>query len=193
MAIHRVTIRWTGFLGAPGYSNFYFMAGGGLISDAQSSVDRVMSSLGALGSALPGTVTLSAEPEVAELDESTGTITDFVNIDPPQSITGGGTSGYSAASGAVINWRTNDVRFNRRIRGRTFIVPLAGSAYQSDGTLVAGARENIQTAADGMVGGDLDSELVVWSRPRNGSGGVAATVVSANVPDMAAVLRSRRD
>lgn len=189
----RVQSRWSGFQGAPGYTAFYFMAGGGLISDAQQVADRVGGFWDLLTGSLPNDVDIEVLPEVEVLDEDTGMITDFETIDPPSTFSGSQSGGYSAASGAVINWRTNDLRFGRRIRGRTFIVPLGANGYESDGTLTSIQRDNIQAAADSMVGGDFDSELVVWSRPRDGSGGVAGTVIQASVPDMAAVLRSRRD
>jgi len=92
-----------------------------------------------------------------------------------------------------VNWRTNDYRFGRRIRGRTFMVPLNSNAYEGDGTLSTAARGDLQTFADTMVSGTGGAEFGVWSRPRNGAGGVFATVTSGTVPDMAAVLRSRRD
>lgn len=193
MAIHRVTARWTGFIGAPGYTALHFMAGGGLISDAQSSVDRARNALLNLEAILPTDVRIVMEPEVQEIDESTGVITDFINVEPGVSIGGGAVGIYSAVSGGVVNWRTNDLRFGRRIRGRTFIVPLASNTYDADGTLTASALNALNAFGDDLVGGDLDSEFVVWSRPRDGSGGVAATVVQHSVPDMAAVLRSRRD
>lgn len=193
MAIHQVTAVWTGFQGAPGYTNFHFMAGGGLISDAQQSADRVLAAIDNLPSLLPADVTIRIQPEVREIDEATGEVTNFHNITPGGLAQGTGTGGYSAASGAVVNWRTNDLRFGRRIRGRTFIVPLAGNSYDPDGTLQTAVITNLQAFADDLTGFDLDSEFVVWSRPRDGAGGVAASVTNYNVPDMAAVLRSRRD
>lgn len=169
------------------------MGGGGLISDAQQVADRVGGALESLESSLPSGVRIQVQPDVEEIDEATGMVTGFQTVEPPDAAAGAGTGGYSGPTGAVINWRTNDLRNGRRIRGRTFIVPLAGSTYQPDGTLQENTRGNIQNMADALMGGDFDSELVVWSRPINGSGGVAATVVQANVPDLAAVLRSRRD
>lgn len=193
MAIHRIVAQWTGFPGAPGYTNFHFMAGGGLISDAQSSADKVLDFFNQFKTYLPPQTRIEIQPEVAVIDEDTGVASNFVLIDPGERLAGTGTGSYAGPAGAVINWRTNDLRFGRRIRGRTFLVPLTSAAFEGDGTLASNARNFIQGAADSLVGGDLDSEFVVWSRPRNGSGGVAATVTQANVPDMAAVLRSRRD
>ena len=193
MDMFRVTARWAGFSGAPGYSNFFFATGGGLISDAQQVADRVRSAFGQLPPSLPQGTTVTIQPEVAVIDSDTGELTRYETITPGTTVSGTATGAYSGASGAVINWRTNDVRFGRRIRGRTFIVPLGSGAYDSTGTLSSGTLEDLNDFASVLVGGDLDSELGVWSRPRDGGGGVFATVVSATVPDMAAVLRSRRD
>lgn len=192
MSILRVTAQWTGFNGAPGYSVFHFMGGGGLISDAQQVADRTATALANLKPILPSTVRIAVDGEVAILDEATGVLEDFRGITQPPAVAGTVSTGYAGPTGAVVNWRTDDVRGGRRIRGRTFLVPLLGAAYDSSGTLTSSAMDSIRSFADGMIGGDLDSELAVWSRPIDGSGGVAATVVSANVPDKVAVLRSRR-
>lgn len=186
-------MRWSGFTGAPGYSAFHFAGGGGLISDAQQVADRVGGAIGALQGVLPDDVRVAVEDEVERLDSDSGELLGAESIDPPSAFVGAGGSNFSAASGAVINWRTQDYRFGRRIRGRTFIVPLASAVYDSEGTLSSSALENLRDFGDRITVGDFDSEYGVWSRPRDGSGGVFATVTGYSVPDMAAVLRSRRD
>lgn len=193
MDIMRVTARWSGFVGSPGYSNFHFAAGGGFISDAQQVADRVQSAITELATRLPSGVTVTVQPEVPVIDSDTGLTTDFQTIDPDPGVVGTSSGGYSAASGAVVNWRTNDLRAGRRIRGRTFIVPLGGTCYEDDGSLTTATLTQLRDFADTLVGGDLDSEFGVWSRPTGGSGGVFATAVGYTIPDMSAVLRSRRD
>ena len=193
MTIHRVTLGWTGFQGAPGYSNFFF-EGAADSTIAYQSVQRVMEFAGALASVIPEDVSWVSANEVDNIDEVTGALEgyavreDSVSYDPP---TAGGS--YSAPSGAVINWLTETVARGRRLRGRTFLVPLANSAYQSDGTLSSSALTTIRSAAELMIFEPGDSSFGIWSRPRNGAGGVFGEVVAAQVPDMAAVLRSRRD
>lgn len=203
MDILRITARWSGFAGAPGYSSFHFTTDGGfwdggLIGDsaqvaADGAADRVSEALSNLRLYLPASATISIESEAVVLDSDSGEQIGFVEVDAP------GVSGnpvqdsYSAVSGAVANWRTNDYRFGRRIRGRTFIVPLSGNSYEEDGTLSGASRSAVSSFADEMVNGGGSAAFGVWSRPRNGAGGVFASVVGSNVPDMAAVLRSRRD
>lgn len=193
MDIYRITARWAGFNGAPGYSAFHFATGGGLVSDVNQVAERVRSAFGAVSFLLPAGVTINIEPEAEIIDSDTGIISAFEPLDPPAEVSGTGSGTYSAPSGAVVNWRTNDVRFGRRIRGRTFLVPLSSASYQSDGTLNPESLSDLNDFGNALVGGDLDSEFGVWSRPRNGAGGVFATATSFSVPDKVAVLRSRRD
>lgn len=185
---------WSGFQGAPGYTSFYFAGGGGLISDAGQIVSRVHDALEHLEAPLPTGVSIQVSGSVEVIDSDTGQLTGYVDVDQPDAVEGdaAGTN-FSAPSGAVVNWLTDDVRFGRRIRGRTFIVPLSGSAYQADGTLTTSALGSLNDFASAMRSWDFDSEFGVFSRPRGGSGGVFATCTGHRVPDMAAVLRSRRD
>lgn len=197
MDIFRLTARWTGFSGAPGFSNFYFAAGtldGGILGDvAQDAGDNLITAFAGLQSVLPTGVSISIESEVAVLNSETGEVLDYEQINVTGRSDGTAAGGYAGPTGAVINWRTNDVRFGRRIRGRTFLVPLASTAFDGQGSLSAGALADVQEFADDVRAGFVGAEFGVWSRPRQGAGGVFATVTSHNVPDLAAVLRSRRD
>lgn len=193
MAIHKVSAQWSGFTGAPGYTNFYFtpFTGGG---DAQAAVDRVRAFFFALVNVIPTGVTIQVSPTVEIIDEATGSLTGYIDATQPPIVTGasGGTM-YVGPSGAVINWLTATVRAGRRVRGRTFIVPLRTTMFDTQGTLTADALGFIRAAANVLTTGDFEQQLVVWSRPVGGAGGVAAPVIGSRVPDLAAVLRSRRD
>lgn len=193
MAIHRVTVLWTGFQGAPGYSNFFFTGdgSGGAAADSRTRVSDFFNELATL---LPSDVEYVTEGEVATLDEQTGSVTGYIMVNPdPSPGSGGSGGGYSAASGAVVTWNTNGVRNGRRVRGRTFLVPLGGGAYQSDGTLETSTIAQIQGAADELVGTGFDSGFGVWARPGASGDGGFYEVTGFRVPDMSAVLRSRRD
>lgn len=193
MDMIKVTAKWSNFQGAPGYSTFYFAGGGGLITDSQQVTTRVVDAFAAIQNVLPLGVGVEVQDEVELVDSDTGMLTGYETVDGGDRMIGTGTGTWSAASGAVVNWGTNDVRFGRRIRGRTFIVPIAGASYDSGGTLASGAITKLQAFGDALTGVDFDSEFGVWSRPRSGTGGVFASVTSYRIPDMAAVLRSRRD
>lgn len=193
MDMLKVTAQWSGFTGAPGYSTFYFAGGGGLISDAQQVADRVRGAFDTVKGIFPGSVKVAISPEVSVVDAATGVASAIRTITPGAVVAGSGTGNYSAASGAVVTWRTSDLRFGRRILGRTFLVPLAQGAYDADGTLSAPGMVNLNNFATALRGVDFDSEFGIWSRPRNGSGGVFASVDGHTVRDKVAVLRSRRD
>jgi hypothetical protein len=81
------------------------------------------------------------------------------------------------------------------VRGRTFLVPAANGIYQEDGTLAPIILNEIQTAATTLaapIAGGI--QLGVWARP-SGVGaedGDFHPITAASVPDLAAVLRSRR-
>lgn len=193
MAIHRVTVVWSGFQGAPGYSNFFFTGDGGA-GAATESRDRVRAFFNEVNDILPSEVQFVVEGEVAVIDQENGEITGYIMVDPePVTGFGGLAGGYSAASGAVVTWNTAGVRNGRRVRGRTFIVPLGGGAYQSDGTLLGTTVTTLQTAADAMVGDGFESGFGIWSRPSGSTAGGFYEVTGFRVPDMSAVLRSRRD
>lgn len=203
MQIIRVLANWTGFPGAPGYSSFHFSSDGGfwdggILGDgaqvaAQAAADRVISAFNECAAYFPKIVRIRTDPEVSIIDSDTGETLGAVDIDGDTVAGIAPNDDYAGPTGAVVNWRTNDYRFGRRIRGRTFLVPIAGSSYDSDGTLGNAALQNIRAFGEEMVGSSGGPEFGVWSRPRDGEGGVFATVTNSSVPDKAVVLRSRRD
>lgn len=193
MTITRVTAVWTGFTGAPGYSNFFFDAfGGGDVVDAE--VERVQAFFTRLSATLPSSVRINVQPEVALVDEMTGDLEAYRNVNTaPAGISGTASGTYSAPSGAAITWSTDTVNRGRRIRGRTFIVPMGNTMYEANGTLSAAALSDLNAAATALRGTGSGPTLVVWSRPRPGGGAAIGPVTGHRVTDKAAVLRSRRD
>jgi len=209
----RIKLRWSGFVGGPGYSNFHFRdynAGGdgNPIDDAyvQAAAGRVRNFFNGTKFLFPNTVTFHVENDAEIIEDTTGEMTDIRPVTGLTDVVGeaGATTGYSAAVGAVINWRTSAVRRGRRLRGRTFLVPLSSTCYENNGTLNASCLTALQTAANGLITPTANEpELGVYARPhrtKNTDGswttvpdGEWAFVRSATIPDMTAVLRSRRD
>ena len=193
MAIHRVTARWTGFQGAPGYTTFHFepFTGGG---DAGIERGRVRAFFAELDQLIGTGATITVLPTVEIIDETTGVLTGYIEDDTELAPVTAPTSGTSVGSaGAVINWQTSTVVNGRRLRGRTFIVPMRTVAFDTDGTLASNAITALNAAAEAITDSQFESNLVVWSRPSNGGGGTVGPVTGYRIPDMAAVLRSRRD
>ena len=195
MALYRVQAQWSGFQGAPGYSVFHFDAAvAGNEDGAAASAARVRSFFGGVINYLPMGVRITVDPTVTLIEESNGQIQEFFSIDPLDVLEGTGDNVFAASAGAVVTWDTAGVRNGRRVRGRTFLVPIsAANGFSSDGTLNEGFRGALTSAANALHEGAID--LHVWSRPSGpgASDGVSYSVRSARVPDKAAVLRSRRD
>ena len=197
--ILKVSSKWTGFSGAPGYSNFFFQNNFGTApstDERQKAIAATDSFWMAVLPLLPNTVTITVQSDVEVIEETTGMLIDVMSGPALTSRVGtGGVGAYSGASGAVLTWRTNGVRNGRRVRGRTFLVPLAIGAYQNDGTLADTARTTLGTAANSLITPAAGTPpFNVWARPsaKGASDGNSYEVVGSSVPDMAAVLRSRR-
>lgn len=193
MPILRITAQWSGFRGAPGYSNFFFRGQSADEEDAQAHANAVRTFLTAASDFMPAGVSISLQPTAANIDETNGNIIGEVDFVPGVTAEGSGGVSYSAASGAVVNWNTQSYINGRRVRGRTFIVPLSTSAYDGAGDLTTSAINGLRNAAQALVEAPGPVPMVVWSRPKGGAAGSIHNVTSASVPDLAAILRSRRD
>lgn len=182
MSIYRVRSVWSGLRGLPGVTTLYTYQ----VPDAIALAD-----LKAFWTTCTGLIPTGcriAVQGVGEIvDEATGRATGTWSATQPAEVVGAVTGQYSAPSGAVVNWRSGQFFGGREVRGRTFIVPLAGACYGPDGTLADSNRATLETAANDLIGSSFD--LTIYSR-RSGS---AANAVTAQVPDEAVVLRSRRD
>jgi hypothetical protein len=86
------------------------------------------------------------------------------------------------------------VRKNKRVKGRTFLVPLTGSAFDNSGTPTPAAIAGIQGAATTLAANVDATQLVVWARPtaKGATDGAVGFVTSASVPDQGSILTSRR-
>lgn len=193
MAILRVSARWSGFPGAPGYSNFHFQASGTGV-DVSASRALVHGFFDGVAADLPSSVSIDVLSQVEVLDDVSGQLVDYSDdpeeLDP---VSGGSSGNFSGPSGAVVNWRTATIVEGRRLRGRTFLVPLNNSAYEGDGTLTAAALTRLNNAASVLSGAGFGSGFGVLSRPAGGGAIRFGEVTGHNIPDMVAVLRSRRD
>lgn len=195
MAMNRIRAVWSGFIGGPGVSTFYS-------TDVTNDLPRIYAFFNALVSMLPLAVSIQVENAGDIIDETTGRLIGswIGSVQPPVQGTTGGA--YSAPTGLVVNWETGVVQDGSRLRGKTFIVPAAGTAFADNGTLNDSARENLRVPAAALAAA---GSLVVWHRPRaarpaDGSrpavtarAGGYASLSGATVADRAAVLRSRRD
>lgn len=199
----RVKARWTGFTGAPGYSVLHFRdfsggePSGSSLTAAQAlaAAGRVRTFFEAIKGNLPVGVFINVDPEVEVLDIATGTLLRSFTVATPATVAGTAANSYSAAVGAVVNWRTDGIRNGRRVRGRTFLVPLQGNAFATTGQLGGPVVTALTTAAQALADSTQSPDLFVYGRPTGpgANDGVAYVVTNANVPPMGAILTSRRD
>lgn len=146
----------------------------------------------ALGTELGSNVTVTIPSSGDVLSPATGTLTGAWSEAGGGGQAVGNTGDVAAAGvGACINWLTSDVVNGKRVRGRTFVVPMAVGRYAEDGTLAVGSAQAIEDAAGILVTGGL----LVWHRPTipGASDGSEHEVIDAVVRDKVAFLSSRRD
>lgn len=196
MALSQIVVKWTGWVGQPGYTTFN-VEGNLITTDADNAAQRIKTLIGGWATYLPQTITLAVQPTYRVLDETTGIMTQekALGVVPSDTLGASGLA-YGAVAGFNITWRTSDVSTRKLRVGRTFVVPVTGAAFQTDGTLLDTARTFLQTAANTYVGGvavGSPGHPVVWKRPsKGGSDGHTSQVTSATINDRSSFLRSRR-
>ena len=184
--IAKIAVSWTGLPGLAGVSVFYSNA-------------AVAPPVGALNTFFNAIKTLHPSPLVWTIpntgdtfDDATGTLNGSWTAGSPTTVaaSGSGTS-YAGGTGVVVRWTTNGIQNGRRVRGRTFLVPCISSMYDA-GSILSSQLAVWQAAASALVT-SAGSDLRIWHRPVNHLGGTSHAITGAFVPDLAAVLRSRRD
>lgn len=186
---------WTGFTGSPGYTNLYFINPEvPTLAIRNTTAGRVRTWFEAIKTTLPSTVNVAYPSEMEQLETETGTLMASLPIDALANTVGTLVGNFASPTGACVNWTTSLIVNGRKLRGRTFLVPMGSAAFQTDGTLKDSDRTAIVTASNTLCSFQDNLVLGVWHRPAPGAAdGVAAQVASASVKDKAAVLRSRRD
>lgn len=191
MPLSQVQFTWAGWSGAPGYTSFY-------IADAdptalQDFADTARTFFNGIAGYIPSGVTIGAPSTARKFDAVTGDLVDVVPITtPPASVAGSGAAYFSAVSGAVVSWLTATPAASRLVVGRTYLVPLSDTVYQTDGTIADSVRVDIASKAATFAAAN-DPLFCVWRRPVDGAGGSAAPVVAARCGDKVSVMKSRRD
>lgn len=193
----RATIRWAGFSGEPGYTNLHFSKSGdidGAVLD--QTLANVRTFFLAIASKLPTGVGLTFPTSVDEFDTTSGELLNTHSVVLQTAVPGsGGAAPFSSATGACVTWGTDTIVNGRRLRGRTFLVPLLpANSFETNGTLIEAARTQLLAAATAFKNETDGYPFHIWSQPNPGVvNGASGPVTSANVADKTAILRSRRD
>lgn len=188
-SIVRVTTRWSGFPGSPGYTNLYAEVDTTAGERAQDLSDSWRAFLATVNGFLPSDAHLLILPTYAVINDATGLITAEGTISSAAAVVDGNNGGaYAGNVGYCLEWGTADFIDGRRLKGRTFMVPAVG-CFDTDGTIESSAVQNLAGAATSFIAGAMIN--VVWHRPVNGAGGSSSEINSVVVRDRAAILRSR--
>lgn len=198
----RVKVRWHGFTGSPGYSNFFFREWSDAgyvpsVAEASNSAAKVHQFFDAIKGIFPPVVNIQVEGDVEVINDTNNELQTAFSVGPFANLTGGAAAAnYSAATGAVVSWQTGGVRNGRRVRGRTFLVPTSSDIFDNGGTLTSAAVSSVTAAANVLAAPAANSpDMGIYCRPTapGANDGTWHVITGARVPDLAAVLRSRRD
>lgn len=203
MPILRVKARWTIPGAGTAFTVLHFGSGTGEpVTDieASNSVNATRTFFEAIKGLLPTPVSIDYLTDVEEIDVATGNLNGVVSAASVAVTTGtaGAANSWSAPSGACITWTTNGLRTvtskPRRVRGRTFIVPLSTLAYDTAGNLSASALTTLNNAATGLRGNFNNQQFGIFGRPGPGGAPVGTynSVTGHRITDQSAILRSRR-
>lgn len=182
----RVSCAWQGWPGSPGVTQLYL-----LNPPVQGNIDAIRTFWNAFPNLLPAGLTIQVPNTGDVVSETDGSITGTWSVATlPAVVTGSSAGTYAGNAGAVVHWLTAGVVAGRRVRGRTFIVPLA-TGYASDGSLASSTITTLSNAAAAYVTAQA-GVAVVWARPAPGRSGTVNSITASRVPDLAVSLRSRR-
>lgn len=195
----RSKIRWTIPGAGTALSVLHFSTDDGFNpeqADADAVVTKVNQFVTTIKANLPNVVQLQTLNEVEVIDSNNGALIEILTAPSvaAQNGTASATAGWAAAAGGVISWSTGIVHRTRRIRGRTFVVPMSTEVWDVDGTIKSVPLGVLNTAATALREPTALIEFGVWARPSapGATDGRFAPVSSHRVPDMSAILTSRR-
>lgn len=127
------------------------------------------------------------------INDATGVLNGTWSTTTPAPVQGTQTGSYAKGVGVRVVWVTNGVTRGRRVRGTTYLVPMAGNQFDNNGTPDSGPIASIQSASNTLFAADSGS-MRIWTRPSTpgGTDGASHAITAASVPDKTSWLRSRR-
>lgn len=194
--LHRVHVACSNFPGAPGVLTLH-------CQDAPALMTSLQTWLNAMVGHQPTGFTYTIQGNGDIFDYVTGEVSSTWTATAPAASVSTSTDTYAAGVGVIVHWKSDSYLSGRLLRGRSFIVPVNRSSFDTDGSLTSDSLSNFRSQCASFVTA-ATGNLAIWQRPRlakaaDGSrpavtarGGGWAGVVSSVVPDRGAWLRSRR-
>lgn len=193
MAYTQLTAQYVGFTGSPGWVRMKFQ-GSLTVADANTAAANFRSFLSNMNVFMPAGSSYTFDSAAQQFDDAGVQTGEITLTTVPSTLSGSGSGSYAGGSGAVVSWTTNAFHLGRRVRGRTFLVPMVASAFTSGGVLQPTTQSSLQAGA--AVFASSSPTPVISSHKEQLGGGMShltAAVTGATVPNRAAILRSRRD
>ena len=182
--MRRVRVEWNGLGGLPGVSTFY-------MGVASPNVGVIKTFYNSIRGLFPDGLTWTIPNSGDELDDATGTLTGgWTGSGGGTETANGGVGPYAAGVGAVATWETLTISRGRRVRGRTFLAPMLGAAFDTNGTIGSTQLATLQSAASALAASGVAQGI--WQRPTATEPGLYCAINSAIVNDRVTSLRSRR-
>lgn len=184
-------IAWSNFPGQPGVTTMFF-------NPSTSDFSPVRTFFEAIKGRLVNGLQLTYPTVCDVLDVATGQVTGVQTVSTLASTTSSATTQlYSGATGTQIKWVTNGFVNGHRVAGRTFLVPLPSTEFNTTGQIATASQTAIQAAAQAMIT-SFGTNFVIFARPfkatvtKPARAGSIWPVTQAVVPNLAYVMRSRR-
>ena len=187
----------SGFPGGPGVATMYFL-------DVSTAVESVSTLWASFAQGMPSDVTITPERTGDIIEDTTGALVGAWVGGVVTASVGAVAGKYAAPVGCHVRWDTATILDKKRLRGRTFVVPLSAVEFTASGSIDPGATGTFQAAATQFIVAQSAS-AVIWHRPFKGSAATATRparpahlgghglITTSRVPGTATVLRSRRD
>lgn len=184
--IARLQVAWSGAtVTGPGLSTFYASTSGTGFSAAVHTFFDTSPLLFPAGT----TITVPSGGDLIE--DTTGALAGTWNEPGGGGVTVGTETGsWSAGVGMQVRWPTGGIVGGRKVVGSTFLVPIAGSLFDTDGTIDAAVVSSVEVQANALLA--AVPTLRILSRPKGLRVGSSHTVLRVVVPDRTSWLRSRR-
>lgn len=183
VTMKRYRVSWSNFPGAPGVSTHY-------VDPAVTDFSPIRVFYQAVALCVPNALTFNFPTSVDVIDETNGQIQTTQAATVLSSLNSiVASAAFSGTSGCAVQWRTPDYVNGNHVVGRTYVVPLAQTQYDTNGSIASGTVTNLQAAGMALIAA---MPMLVWHRPKPGVPGSKHAVTNVAVPDLAVVMRSRR-
>lgn len=160
------------------------------VGNAQNAITKTEALIQILRATVAIGSTLACDPEVKQINEATGQITDVLTGTAAAPAVGQASGVVLAnASMTLVQWKTPTYIGGRRVQGRTF-VPAPTTGIATAGEVATAHITNMTNSLTTWLG--TAPGFQIWKRPVNGSGGVGVDVTAAGIWGEFATQRRRR-